>query len=713
MAGVQGMGTPEQVTDNLGVAPQAAPQAVDLPQPVVPARKPLNEIFQQTAQRKPLNEIFGQAPVETPSLVDSLVINPLKKAGGQILDAAERFAAPARGAFEAVADQYAETPLMTGYDVAGSALKGAYKGLTDYKSVASPEQVIEKHVPVLGETLKFKLSGAGLAEATGGFLSEEDQADLHIKPSFLLGLATDVALGEAEVSALSKVKTIGKLMRGAASKVTDQYKMVVKGQKPLAPAEEVVANLIKNTNEVSQVNKTATDLLNPAQRNLTDPEIAQIAKETANDPHIRAMNNENGKEMANAILKVGEAESGKKIATTDDIFTAMKEAGSVEGAMLGKHRSQAAEAWGKRPVGTGEFKNFLEENASQFGYGTKDVPVPSTILDANGKPFMTNQTIAVDATPGQIAQNLKIPTAEAKQLKNFLQPIYDKIYNSGGKLTFDEWHVLYKDITKTAVNAFKSKTLDNGYKNFWYDLRAAAGKELRDLTGKALQATNPEAFREYDVFNKNYSILKGAEKELWTMLQNDTVTGSNIIKYLTSDGLAGADKAEAAFKMLQIRNKALANDLTSQWWMHTVNKYTDINPTINRPWGMDFSGLAEEIKSMAGVKGNKNMLDIITGSPQKSDEIKELLKIGDAFQRGFVGAEAKINESLLGRMFYLAKKVDFSKPATYIEPFIANMKRNKNVAKMLADADINKIVQAFPPAERAEALSYVKGVLNK
>lgn len=707
MAGVAGQGSPKDIKaqsqdfdydtwaagamKSASELPQVDPATIQAPTPV--AQAPSAEFDYDKWAMEQVAAPAAQALVAEPDsfgrrvgeFVDqSFPIQVAKGIPGVVSKAAEivdrATVAPVRGMVDAMAD--GRNPIAG----AAQGVMGNAPSMSEVVGKVLPGSKDNISVPVMTEQTYAN-------QQMGDYSSpvEYTKATLPVSSADALGLAADVYVGNAVIKGLSKIPALTKLGVSAlgdyfdAKKASDLVRANSTVLSPTRQAELATSSIQKTAEELQKINSSLK--FTPNAVNLTSAEEMEIAKSLANNATFQAVQVKQGEDIVDAMLKHSDAFANiqPKAGGVDKVFDTVSSAADAEGRLLGKFRSQAQTLAGDGQLPIKSLKSKVDELMNKAGFGTNGSDLRRPAIE--------------DA-----AVKLNMSQDEVKNFLPKLESYYTKLYNGNSRLTYEELNQLYKnDIGIASRSAQKGSYPLQGAFN---DLRKAAGEDLRNLTQTILQDSNPAIAAEYKAANDNFSSIMKSYDNIPGILNRDDMSGDQLVKYLMS-GQANVDKFSAVRNVLQKQNPELVRDLNGAFINRVFFDNAQV-PTASAPLKYDFAGIRKDLKKFAGSDGK--MLDIMTGSPEKSKEMMQFVDMMDSIGKSTVANKPIIQETALARGLYLASKV--GAPKELISEGILMASRDKNLMRYLDAAGIERMAAKVPAKDRSQYSNYLRSVVN-
>jgi hypothetical protein len=703
MAGVQGMGSPNQVKDKPALPPQAPEMPAVDTQTANPAVDADLEAAFNAAQSSEIDSMEAdfQAAGGEASLGSTFAeraVNQLKDVGNKALgfvgDVGEAIMSPVTGAAAEVASTVEKTPLsvFNPQEIVSQAVKGAAKGVVSPLSQPSVTQSVSKAFPELGKGVKISIPQSSVSTGTNDIFFPNEFADravegqkpfeTEVSPAQAIDLAANLLAPDAVIVGISKAPAIAKLAGKGLGSVLNS----VKSFKPAGKLEAAVAPVEALSKEM-QIIKQAADEVSaigekiPLTVNMADPTnpVAQsAAKEISNSKVYQDLQSEIGDRMVRNIsehIPKAFANLADDASTTDDIFATVQKARAGTGSKMGELKKQAAKELGNGRLPAPEFQKEVDN-----------------ILERLTTPDEANKLYISDPK-------------KYDELVNYVQKISDDVFNAEGRLTFGEWEKIYKGLTSKAQSSYQAGAETS---HIWGKLRSSLSRAEDGMMAQGLEFVNPEAAAKFIKAKGDYGSIMGAYDELGSMLDKNEIVADSLIKKLFDSEATSPEKASAVLKVLGIENPKMVQDLRGRAYKYLLNENkTPYSP--KNPFGIDFDGFAKKIRDMQGSSPeSRNMLDIMTGSKESSKAMLNLAEAAQAFSRGYTGKSEVINEALLGRVAYYASQMKSNSPRTWIAPILDVKNRNDKFAIALKNVDIDELTKAWPPNKRKEAKLFLQ-----
>jgi hypothetical protein len=690
MAGVQGQGSPEQLQS----APPIAPEPMALPavniQPQVAETNPLDAIYGADQGGSPLDAIYGQAPaeqVEERGFFQKMEgsLGPTEKMIKKAVIDAPLHLAKAATALPGGIAQEIDREVKSGDGDIG---RGVIDAVKDPDKVAPLAQSLESLFPVTKAKLKAPVTNLqDYAEARAG--NENYEAVLTNKSVDTIPVSEAIALyaelesgnlavkGITKAAAMTKlgVKHLGAVAEGLHARKASKLESAIN------PVETLSKDVEEIKAAADSVSKLGTKVpLTPRMANPGDPVTQSIAKELANNKVYMEVEEEIGNRIVKNItedIPKSFANLSDDAMTTDEIFSTLKGAKKSSGKRIEGLKQKASEAFGNGRI---QAKGFTGE--------------VDNVLDSLTTPDEAKKLYISDA-------------ARREELVNYVENLNEELFNNKGGLTFQRWEQIYQEIS---LKSRKSFDKDTSY--VWNKLRGSLSKEQDGMLAVGLKGIDDEAARAFVSGKESYSAVMKAQEDIGNLISKDGIAADSFIKNLFFSEASSVDRASSAYKVLGFENPKSVQDLSGRAYKYILNESAvPISP--KNPFGVDFQKFTKTIEKLQGSDPkSKNLLDLITGSKDGSKAMMDLAKTAENFANGYAGRSEVLNETLFGRMFFYADKVN-KNPKSWVMPIVDAIQRDKKLAEVFGKMDIAEVVKGFPPNKRAEAEAMIRQAMKK
>lgn len=696
MAGTQGMGSPKQVIPSQPVAAQ--PPEVDyaaMAQSFTPEPTQEAEVdYAALAANFNPDQATAEAPEQ--GFLDNVWNSgsPMEKSIAKLpLQVLEYAGKKITGTAAGIGDEVANAFDGKDADV-GS---GAIKGFLNPESVPALSKSFERIAPITKEKLKAPVTNLqDYAEARAGNENYEavitNKSVDTIPASEALAFFAEVEAGNLAIKGLTKIVALGKL----GVKAISPAKEALDASK-ISKVESAVDPVVAAAKDIQSVKDAAASLEELGTKIPLTPRMANgasaEAKATANFVKDNKVYQDVEEEIGNRIVKLANETIPQQFSnihntnTTDDILDIVTGVGKKSGGKIGELKAQAAKELGGNKILAPEFKSKVDELVDSL-----------TTADTQSALYLEEGS-------------------KKKELVDFLNKAHQDLFNNPDGMTFAEYENFYKTVSKRAQETWNS----NAETKFaWSNMRSKLSLDQNGMMSEGLKVVNPQASAAFVDAKSGYTTYMDSQHDLKTFLKKDSVTGNALMKSLSSDTAATADKVNSMINVLGVESPEAVKDFRNLYYNYQAEKFK-FKPTTENPFGMDFDGFAKHLEGMAGMKtttsnGKRgtNLLDLMSGSEKDSKNLLDMAKVMKSFANSYSGrGDIIVKETLFGRMLYYGSKVSKADGKSLISPILDAIQRDKKLSEVFNSMDLAEVVKGFPPTERDAAMKYVKKVLKK
>lgn len=350
---------------------------------------------------------------------------------------------------------------------------------------------------------------------------KKTRSDIYLEPIKEAGLA---AAGEQVASKITSY-----LAGRAATKAAGS---VIPGEKIIAQeVDEVVdaSNRLREAGLIQNIPGTDTVIL-PHQADLSNPDLQQMAKNFSSNDKFRGALIEQGKLIKDTYKNISQkiaGMTGKSTGTGDEFLETALDLDKAEGKLIGEFREKASKLSGSKQIQTPNLYKNVQELSDSLGF-KREGP----------------RLIAPTAT--ELASNLGIAEKEAELVLNQLKPLQERMFNSGGKVPFNELNNRYKGLTRVINNMKYDVPYD--VKNAVLKLKDGIRDDMNRGVGVLLGPSEQKAYT--DALGR-FSEIKQATKTLNTTLKKDAISTSALVNGLFSKGKNALQEVRAVKTLLK------------------------------------------------------------------------------------------------------------------------------------------------------------------
>lgn len=705
MAGIPGMGQPQDIQDpvaanNIGAS--LVPQMSQAPAPLqIPSQ-------QASPQPAPVNQPAASASVTGDPQVDALLAEN------------DKLHAPDVGGPPKTGDPQVDALLAENHDLhqdggsldfgaAADTLKSAAGKVAGVVGAVAPYLSTKKLIEAIAPSTAGQLPG-GVSDPNDPGLAMYNQ---ERQKQGLAPITSDdiqeMVDPKKDRSSMSDVLAVpgdmlaGHLLSAGVGSASEALAKSIATADKVTPPTQSIQNAANEVRDASQRIQDATGVklnLSPAEASPLDLNAEATAKTLASTPQMQEHVQANAEKMADVLEKISE-QSGistdVKVGTGQRVADKIRSAQDVVGKMINDHIDEAIENSNGATVDLPATKNTLygeDGLVSKVGFDVN----PKGQIVVGDKPY--NPRNPSSEVLSDMAFNTKMTESEAKDVGREMYDIHERLQNNNNRMDLEDLDLVKSRLNRAAqaANAPNSSSTP-AYKNFISQMRKSVAGDLSDSIGTFL---GPESQETFNASKQSYGQIKDSLNTLSGVMKNDNVTSQSLAQNIFSKGKDSLERVKALRTVLMDQDPSLWSDLVGQH----VQSLIEAAPTGKNKM-KDLSYVSAQLKKL-GPEVLEQM-----GGNQFSQRIDDFHKLSTAVQNGAPLLQGTPTASQMG---YIKKGLNaisyIVTPKVKFEQWVSSIDQSKDFAAYINKVGPDKVAQGLPAKSKATVLAGLRAYSN-